>query len=153
MTDDPRLSEDLNCAVCWKRGWYRARGCYKFFDTQQIVIPTFKNGWGEKSGETTLADVESFWESYFAVERAQPDADPLAICELLGVCPEGLIDKDVAQYLSDEGMCSEYKCPPVEGGLGQWPHHTATAFKVIRNTNKLVQHERHLARMAKIPGG
>ncbi len=97
-------------------------------------------GVARPTDEPDWLDLEEWWQVWERCARGWPEMDPLQLCDMCRVCPEGLISDQVARYIQTEALCSEYKCPPVEGGLETWPHKLVEAFKAIRNTHTQVRH-------------
>jgi len=60
-----------------------------------------------------------------------------------------MITGDVREYLESEVVCEAYKCPPVAGGVEDWPMYLYDAFLVIRQTQQEVRIEKQRALLAK----
>lgn len=141
---DAGAVHEFNCEVCRMRGDDRGRACFRFNDRADVSCVSVSGRTLRNTGETRNISRNDVWQFVERVQAGAPDKDILEILHgWMNVCPEGMITRDVQDYLEQEMVCETYKTPPVAGGVEDWPALVYDAFNVIRQTHQAIKIEKN----------
>jgi hypothetical protein len=88
-----------------------------------------------------MADVNQAWSMLGKLSNYWPEQNVFEHALYLNVCPQGLIDDELIEFIELEAMCETYKTSPTGGALDEWPARTTDAFLTIRRTHNQVRKE------------
>lgn len=114
------------------------RACFNLHDTIEVKVPRPINGRIERGEITRILTREDVWKLVLDMYRWD-GGDPLRHVLFLGICPRGMLTRDMDEYIEQEMVCETYKAPPVSGGVDDWPAILYDAFLVIRQTHEMVK--------------
>lgn len=131
---------EFDCKICRKRELDKKISCFKYNRTQEVRQAYPRDG-RYKIGDTSNATFDQTWTLLLWMEEWWPERNVLVNCHVLGVCPQGLITRDLERYMELEAMCEVYKTSPAGGTMEEWPAKMFDAFRTIRNTHNVIRKE------------